>query len=72
MPFKEQDVYWISNDGTDEINFSYCISFQALGNILLKTVLGFAYEIKDWSKQDSLLIIAVQDHYVCWKGKKRC
>ena len=21
MPFKEQDVYWLSNDGTDEINF---------------------------------------------------
>ena len=28
MPFKEQDVYWIANDGTDEINFLTAYPFR--------------------------------------------
>src|SRR3978361_1100751 len=28
LPFKEQDVYWISNDGTDEVNFLTAYPFR--------------------------------------------
>ena len=54
MPFKEQDVYWISNDGTDEINFLTAYPFR-LWKYSAKNGFRFRYEIKDWSKQDSLI-----------------
>jgi two-component sensor histidine kinase/ligand-binding sensor domain-containing protein len=53
MPFKEQDVYWISNDGTDQINFLTAYPFR-LWKYSTKTGFKLRYEIKDWSNQDSI------------------
>ena len=54
MPFKEQDVYWVSNDGTDEINFLTTYPFR-LWKYSSKHGFKLRYEIKDWGRQDSLL-----------------
>jgi len=56
MPFKEQDVYWISNDGTDEINFLTAYPFR-LWKYSSKHGFKFRYEIRDWNRQDSLPFI---------------
>lgn len=56
MPFREQDVYWISNDGTSEINFLTAYPFR-LWKYSSKRGFRLRYEIKDWSKQDSLPFI---------------
>ncbi|MEO8416482.1 MAG: two-component regulator propeller domain-containing protein, partial [Ginsengibacter sp.] len=53
MPFKEQDVYWLSNDGTDEINFLTAYPFR-LWKYSSKNGFKLRYEIKDWSRTDSL------------------
>ena len=50
MPFKEQDVYWISNDGTDEINFLTAYPFR-LWKYSSKHGFKLRYEIKDWNRQ---------------------
>ncbi len=52
MPFKEQNVYWISNDGTDEINFLTAYPFR-LWKYSTKHGFKLRYEIKDWSKQNA-------------------
>ena len=51
MPFKEQDVYWISNDGTDEINFLTAFPFR-LWKYSSKNGFKLRYEIKDWNKNN--------------------
>lgn len=51
MPFKEQDVYWISNDGTNEINVLTSYPFR-LWKYDSKKGFTLRYEITDWSKQD--------------------
>ncbi len=51
MPFKEQDVYWISNDGTDEINFLTAFPFR-LWKYSSKNGFTLRYEIKDWSNKN--------------------
>ncbi|HLK29755.1 MAG TPA: hypothetical protein VKT28_14350 [Puia sp.] len=51
MPFKEQDVYWISNDGTDEINFLTASPFR-LWKYSSKNGFTLRYEIKDWKNQN--------------------
>lgn len=56
MPFKEQDVYWISNDGTDEINFLTAYPFR-LWKYSSKKGFKLRYEIKDWGRQDSFPFI---------------
>jgi hypothetical protein len=50
MPFKEQDVYWISNDGTEEINFLTAYPFR-LWKYSSKNGFTLRYEIKDWNTQ---------------------
>lgn len=69
MPFKEQDVYWISNDGTDEINFLTAYPFR-LWKYSSKRGFKLRYEINDWDQQDSLPYI---DHRItgpaCMFGK---
>ncbi len=52
MPFKEQDVYWISNDGTDEINFLTAYPFR-IWKYSSKKGFRLRYEIADWSKQNA-------------------
>ena len=56
MPFKEQDVYWISNDGTDEVNFLTAYPFR-LWKYSSKRGFKLRYEIKDWNRGDSWPII---------------
>ena len=53
LPFKEQDVYWISNDGTDEINFLTAYPFR-LWKYSAKHGFQLRYEIKDWSGQEAM------------------
>ena len=52
MPFREQDVYWISNDGTDEINFLTAYPFR-LWKYSSKNGFKLRYEIKGWGKPSS-------------------
>ncbi len=52
MPFKEQDVYWISNDGSDQINFLTAYPFR-LWKYSSKQGFRLRYQINDWSTQDS-------------------
>jgi len=52
MPFKEQDVYWISNDGTSEVNFLTAYPFR-LWKYSSKKGFTLRYQINDWSMQDS-------------------
>ena len=53
MPFKEQDVYWISNDGTNEINFLTAYPFR-LWKYSSGRGFRLRYEIKDWNNYDTL------------------
>lgn len=53
MPFKEQDVYWISNDGTDEINFLTAYPFR-LWRYSSKIGFKLRYEMKDWNSKDTV------------------
>jgi len=53
MPFKEQDVYWISNDGTDEINVLTAYPFR-LWKYSSKHGFKLRYEMNEWSRLDSL------------------
>ncbi|QHV99568.1 histidine kinase dimerization/phosphoacceptor domain -containing protein [Spirosoma endbachense] len=49
LPFKEQDVYWIANDGTDEVSFLTAFPFR-LWKYSAKTGFRLRYEMKDWNK----------------------
>ncbi len=53
MPFKEEDVYWIANDGTDDINILTTYPFR-LWKYSSKNGFKLRYEITDWLKKDSL------------------
>jgi len=52
LPFKEQDVYWLSNDGTNEINFLTAHPFR-LWKYSSKNGFKLRYEIKEWGRQSS-------------------
>jgi two-component sensor histidine kinase len=56
MPFKEKDVYWISNDGTDEINILTAVPFR-LWKYSSKHGFRLRYEIKDWNRYDTLPLV---------------
>ncbi|MDO3626721.1 histidine kinase dimerization/phosphoacceptor domain -containing protein [Mucilaginibacter sp. BT774] len=53
LPFKEQDVYWISNDGTNQIDFLAAHPFR-LWQYTSKKGFTLRYEMKDWDKPDAL------------------
>ncbi|OQP44225.1 hypothetical protein A4H97_33260 [Niastella yeongjuensis] len=55
LPFKERDVYWISNDGTNEVNFLTAWPFR-LWKYSSKKGFTLRYEIKDWTPHDSLAV----------------
>ena len=50
MPFKEQDVYWISNDGTDQINFLTAHPFR-LWKYSSRNGFKLRYQVNDWGRQ---------------------
>jgi hypothetical protein len=56
MPFKEKDIYWISNDGTNEINFLTAFPFR-LWKYSSKKGFRLRYEIKDWNRYDTLPLL---------------
>src|SRR5450432_4011275 len=49
LPFKEQDVYWMSNDGTDQIDFLTAHPFR-LWQYNAQKGFTLRYEMKDWDK----------------------
>ena len=53
LPFKEDDVYWISNDGTDQIDFLTAHPFR-LWQYTSKKGFKLRYEMKDWDRADAL------------------
>jgi len=53
LPFKERDVYWISNDGTDQIDFLTAHPFR-LWQYNSKKEFKLRYEMKDWDKPAAL------------------
>lgn len=53
LPFKEQDVYWISNDGTDDINFLTANPFR-LWKYSVKKGFTLRYEMSGWTEKDSV------------------
>ena len=51
LPFKEQDVYWISNDGSDQVNFLTAYPFR-LWKYSSRQGFKLRYQMNDWSGQD--------------------
>lgn len=49
LPFKEHDVYWISNDGTNQIDFLTARPFR-LWQYTSQKGFTLRYEMKDWDK----------------------
>jgi len=50
LPFKEQDVYWISNDGTDQVSFLTAHPFR-LWKYSTKRGFKLRYQINDWDEK---------------------
>jgi len=53
LPFKEQDVYWISNDGTGQIDILTARPFR-LWQYNSKKGFRLRYEMKDWDKPGAI------------------
>ncbi len=53
LPFKEQDVYWISNDGTDQVNILTAHPFR-LWKYSSKHGFKLRYQMKDWKEGAAL------------------
>ncbi|MFT3825133.1 MAG: histidine kinase dimerization/phosphoacceptor domain -containing protein [Chitinophagaceae bacterium] len=53
MPFREQDVYWISNDGTGQVNFLTAYPFR-LWKYSSRGGFKLRYQVNDWGSRDSL------------------
>ncbi|KAA0993477.1 histidine kinase dimerization/phosphoacceptor domain -containing protein [Dyadobacter aurulentus] len=53
LPFKERDVYWISNDGTDEISILTAFPYR-YWKYSSKKGFRLRLEMKDWGKTESL------------------
>ena len=71
MPFKEQDVYWIANDGTDEINFLTTYPFR-LWKYSSKNGFKLKYEMNNWIKNDSLSFSGYRSSGpLCMFGKEK-
>lgn len=49
LPFKESDVYWISNDGTNQIDFLTARPFR-LWQYTSQKGFTLRYEMKDWDR----------------------
>jgi len=56
LPFKEQDVYWISNDGSDQISLLTAHPFQ-LWKYSSKKGFQLRYQFPDWDKQDTVSFV---------------
>ncbi|MBS1522293.1 MAG: hypothetical protein JST50_14935 [Bacteroidetes bacterium] len=50
LPFKEQDVYWVSNDGTDQVSFLTAHPFR-LWKYSTKSGFKLRYQINDWNEK---------------------
>jgi len=50
LPFKEEDVYWVSNDGTDQVSFLTAHPFR-LWKYSTKHGFKLRYQINDWNEK---------------------
>jgi two-component sensor histidine kinase/ligand-binding sensor domain-containing protein len=55
LPFKEQDVYWLSNDGSGQINFLTANPFR-LWKYSAETGFKLRYEMTAWQQSDPIMI----------------
>lgn len=55
MPFKEQDVYWLSDDGTGQINFLTAFPFR-LWKYTPGAGFRLRYQVDNWGRKDSIPI----------------
>lgn len=49
LPFREEDVYWIANDGTDEVSFLTAFPFR-LWKYSSKKGFRLRYEMSEWNQ----------------------
>ncbi|GAB3933116.1 hypothetical protein GCM10028804_48610 [Larkinella terrae] len=61
MPFKERDVYWIANDGSDELSFLTISPFR-FWKYSSKTGFRLRYEMKGWNQSNVSL-----DNRINWQ-----
>ncbi len=54
LPFREQDVYWIANDGTGEVTFLTAFPFR-FWRYSSKKGFRLRHEMKDWNGKDSTI-----------------
>ncbi len=52
LPFKEEDVYWVANDGTDQVNFLIANPFR-LWKYSSKKGFKLRYQVNDWGWNDT-------------------
>ncbi|MGM9511218.1 sensor histidine kinase [Larkinella sp. GY13] len=52
LPFQEKDVYWIANDGTDEVSFLTAFPFR-YWKYSSKRGFRLRYELKSWNQTQS-------------------
>jgi len=50
LPFKEKDVYWVSNDGTDQVSFLTAHPFR-LWKYSTQSGFKLRYQINDWNEK---------------------
>ncbi len=53
LPFKERDVYWVSNDGTDQVSFLTAHPFR-LWKYSKKHGFKLRYQINDWGGKSDI------------------
>ncbi|MBS1530574.1 MAG: hypothetical protein JSU01_09720 [Bacteroidetes bacterium] len=53
LPFKEQDVYWVANDGTDEVNFLTAHPFR-LWKYSRRQGFKLRYQVNDWTDKTDI------------------
>lgn len=56
LPFKEQDVYWLANDGTNEINILTAHPYR-LWKYDSKKGFRLRCEMKDWDREDTQALL---------------
>lgn len=70
LPFSERDVYWISNDGGDDINFLTANPFR-LWKYSSRKGFSLRYEMAGWNGRDSFALVNYRSSGpMCMFGKR--
>ncbi len=68
LPFKESNVYWISNEGTDEITFLTKSPYQ-VWKYTSKKGFKLRLEMKEWDKENTFIYTDPSGPFTCfYKG----